>query len=1322
MRLASMLCFLVVVTSSAWSQGQDGFTNELVAGSFEAAVGVAFATDGRAVVWEKPGRVWTVVDGVVDSTPLLDISDEIANYGDYGLVGLALDPGFLSNGHFYLLYAVDHHHLESFGTSEYEPTTNDYYRATIGRLTRYTAETSSNFHTVDPASRTVLIGDSLTTGIPLMAQSHGPGSLVFGADGTLLMSCGDAASSQVVDTGGDAQGTYTLQGLAEGILRGKENVGAYRAQLVDSMCGKILRVDPATGDGVASNPYFQSSVPNSAQSRVWALGFRQPYRMTLKPGTGSSDPADANPGTLYIGDVGWANWEELSVCTTAGQNFGWPIYEGLETHPAYSSAAPINSDAPNPLSCATSFAFDDLLIQETTAPDPWFPNPCDSGQEIPSTVPHFVHTRPILEWNHSTGMARTGTFSGSTATTAMVGAPGSPVQGATFGGGCSTGGCWYTGSLYPLAYRDRYYHGDFTGNWLRTVTIDAFDRPTLVIPFLDAISVVSIAQHPIDEMLYYISYTSELRRVAYSPCGNQPPLAVVETDQYFGPGPLTVQFSGAQSSDPEGDALSYEWNFGDGATSTAMDPTHVFTAPTGVPTRFDVTLTVVDAFGSAATTTQIVSVNNTPPVITILSPVDGTLYPVTGDAVFPCEADVVDAEHDASELVCGWQTVLHHETHSHPDLVDGNCSTTTVTSPVGCGDEVYFFRVHLTVTDAAGLSTTETVTLLPDCSGSPLGVLHVEVDPHDATVAVGESLDFTVVVGNGGAVDLTDIDVTATCDVLAFAGGDVNANGIMETTEEWTYVCTIDSVAASFTQIVTATAMSASGSIAETHTGQITVVPANARVTDGQLAVYTFDEGAGTTVADVSGQIPALDLQIADVGAVTWLSGGGVSVDSSTVIASPSPATVLTDRLQMTQEMTIEAWIRPANTSQFGPARIVALSVDGFPVGGNFVFGQSTTSYDLRLRTTETNDFGLPGLSIPSGTATTDLTHVVITRSVCSGMRYYQDGVLILEDVAEGDLAGWEDGAILALANEPTADRPWLGELHLVAIFDRGLSLTEVEQNFAAGPNGLLVGPPTIDSPPSPITVCEGGDVLLEVVASGAGLVMYQWRRDGVELPGEISASLEIFGVATFDQASYDVVVSNLVGSVISPPAFVSVESAATITAPPIAQTVCETEPVSFSVAATGTISGYQWRLGGVPIPGAVSETYTIAAVSPADVGEYTVEVLGSCGSLLSVGAALDLSPPGVCLPNFVRGDCDASGTWTITDPIALLSYLFQVFALDCDDACDVNDDGALDIADALYSLSALFGGGPAPAAPFPMCGVDSSADFLDCGSFSVCP
>src|SRR5882762_7147311 len=329
-------------------------------GTWNGVVGVSFESNGRMYAWERIGRLWLKDPGDASFTLLLDISEEVGGYEDYGLLGVALDPAFRANGYIYCLYEVDRHYLMNFGTPSYNPNSNEYFAATIGRLTRYTCRSSDGFRSVDPASRLILIGETKQTGIPICSDTHGVGSLVFGEDGTLLVSAGDGASAWAADIGGTQPVSYAPQALADGIIRPKEDVGAFRAQLVDSHNGKVLRIDPATGNGLPSNPYYDAANPRSPRSRVWALGLRNPFRMGLQPNTGSHFPPDGNPGVLYLGHVGWSTWEALDVVTGAKQNFGWPIYEGLSLNSPYNVNV-ANQDAPNPLfpatGCSQYFSF-----------------------------------------------------------------------------------------------------------------------------------------------------------------------------------------------------------------------------------------------------------------------------------------------------------------------------------------------------------------------------------------------------------------------------------------------------------------------------------------------------------------------------------------------------------------------------------------------------------------------------------------------------------------------------------------------------------------------------------------------------------------------------------------------------------------------------------------------------------------------------------------------------------------------------------------------------------------------------------------------------
>ena len=320
-----------------------GFTETTISGPWTNAVGVAFEANGRMYVWEGTGQVWFKDTGDANYTLLLDIHDEVGKWGDHGMLGFALDPDFRVNGYIYVLYVVDRYYLFHSGDPDYDPNANEYNAATIGRLTRYTCRSADGFRSVDPTSRQILIGETRQTGIPICSTTHGVGTLVFGEDGTLLLSCGEGASWQG-PTLVAFKRAVMLHKLWPMALSGqRKTLVLFALNWLILSTERCCGIDPATGNGVPSNPYYDAGNPRSARSRVYALGLRNPFRMSLQPNTGSHFPPDGNPGILYIGHVGYNTWEALDVVTGAKQNFGWPTYEGLSINP---DSWPITSTSP----------------------------------------------------------------------------------------------------------------------------------------------------------------------------------------------------------------------------------------------------------------------------------------------------------------------------------------------------------------------------------------------------------------------------------------------------------------------------------------------------------------------------------------------------------------------------------------------------------------------------------------------------------------------------------------------------------------------------------------------------------------------------------------------------------------------------------------------------------------------------------------------------------------------------------------------------------------------------------------------------------------
>jgi hypothetical protein len=239
----------------------------------------------------------------------------------------------------------------------------------------------------------------------------------------------------------------------------------------------------------------------------------------------------------------------------------------------------------------------------------------------------------------------------------------------------------------------------------------------------------------------------------------------------------------------------------------------------------------------------------------------------------------------------------------------------------------------------------------------------------------------------------------------------------------------------------------------------------SARVTDGLVVLYDFKEGSGATVNDVSGVGTPLNLSILDTNKIQWLTGGtnGVQLTATgSAVKSPGAATKIHAALTNSSRVTLEAWITPGNLTQAGPARIVTVSDGTAQSQVNLHLGQGGASGNgdygsFRLRTAN-NSFSwlqVPGVF----TSTTAPRHVVATYDGAT-QRLYVDGVVQATTLAlTGNFSTWNAAYPLALGNEATLDRSWLGKIHLVAIYDRVLSAPEIEQNFGAGPAGSVSSP-----------------------------------------------------------------------------------------------------------------------------------------------------------------------------------------------------------------------------------------------------------------------
>ncbi len=241
-------------------------------------------------------------------------------------------------------------------------------------------------------------------------------------------------------------------------------------------------------------------------------------------------------------------------------------------------------------------------------------------------------------------------------------------------------------------------------------------------------------------------------------------------------------------------------------------------------------------------------------------------------------------------------------------------------------------------------------------------------------------------------------------------------------------------------------------------TVQLTVVApeAPARVTANLLARYDFNEAEGATVGERSGAELVPALTVADPSAISW-ADGGLTISQPTTLTAGS-VSGLVETIKTSGAFTVEAWVTPANTTQGGPARIVSISNGTgqrnvtLAQGAADADGGGGDHWSSRQRTTETSTNGLPGLAAPSGTAVAgQRSHVVLTRSSDGQVRLYVDAVEVASETAAGDLSNWDSSFSLVVANETSGDRPWLGTLHLMAIYGKALSGAEVTRNYDVG-------------------------------------------------------------------------------------------------------------------------------------------------------------------------------------------------------------------------------------------------------------------------------
>ncbi len=179
-----------------------------------------------------------------------------------------------------------------------------------------------------------------------------------------------------------------------------------------------------------------------------------------------------------------------------------------------------------------------------------------------------------------------------------------------------------------------------------------------------------------------------------------------------------------------------------------------------------------------------------------------------------------------------------------------------------------------------------------------------------------------------------------------------------------------------------------------------------------------------------------------------WMAGkNGIEFETPGLLWSVSPPIGFHERLLSANGLTIVAWLKTAEVNQMGPARIVSYSQG--PDFRNFTLAQENSDLVFRLRTTKTDLNGTkPEVTVPELFVPGQRQHIVVTYD-SSHYRFYVDGQLLKSVPSPGGtFSNWDPAHRLLIGNEQTGDRPWLGSIERVVVYDRPFSAAEVEQDY----------------------------------------------------------------------------------------------------------------------------------------------------------------------------------------------------------------------------------------------------------------------------------
>ncbi|WP_240423564.1 ThuA domain-containing protein [Microbacterium halotolerans] len=564
------------------------------------------APDGTVFYVERDGRV-RVIDPTTNVTTTAATLD-VTQANEDGLTGIVLDPDFATNGWVYLFWSPS-------DVGDDGPH---------NRVSRFTYADGA----IDLATEEKVLV------IPTQRETccHAGGDMVFDGDGNLYVATGD--NTNPFESAGFAP-------LDE--REGRENYDSQRTSANSAdLRGKVLRITPQDdGDYTVPEGNMFAEGTADALPEIYAMGFRNPFRIGLDPQTGSVHVADYGPDAGSASESrGPAGTVEWNVVSEPGF-YGWPYCTGENS--AYVDYDFATGQSGESFDCAGGVVND---------------SPHNTGiQQLPGAIEAEVwygyETNPLFPEIGGGG--------------APMGGPvyeydadlDSDVKWPEYWDGKAFFGEWNQGKMYSFQLADddrsdlvdinRVLPGIFDPS-------EGFDRP------------MDFEFGP-DGALYMVDWgsgfggnndSSGIFKVNYIE-GDPAPIARASADVTNGPAPLTVQFSSDGTRHPSGDPIALQWTFGDGSEpSSEANPTHTYTEEGSYTAQ----LTATDDTGKSGVANVTIVVGNEAPTVSIAFPDNGGFFEWGDQVAYEIAVDDPDGEVDCADVRLF--TSLGHDSHAHP--------------------------------------------------------------------------------------------------------------------------------------------------------------------------------------------------------------------------------------------------------------------------------------------------------------------------------------------------------------------------------------------------------------------------------------------------------------------------------------------------------------------------------------------------------------------------------------------------------------------------------------------------------------------------------